>query len=105
MVQGVQGIQGEQGYQGVQGVQGQSGPSADHDLLIRLNENVNALRVDVANITSGLSSQITDHESRLRVHSASLERQEGASKQMQLIMVISGTILLALEVAVIWFHK
>lgn len=41
--------------------------SYDHDLLVELKSKLEDLKVDIADLKSGTSSQIGDHESRLRL--------------------------------------
>lgn len=45
--------------------------SADHDLLIKLNTLVEAVREDIRTMNNGVQASLVDHETRIR----SLERQ------------------------------
>lgn len=40
--------------------------TSDHDLLIRVDENVKNLIIEIKDMRDGTSAQLTDHELRLR---------------------------------------
>lgn len=41
-------------------------PQSDHDLLIRMDENLRNLRADMASLTGDTTKKLDDHEARLR---------------------------------------
>lgn len=79
--------------------------SADHDLLVKLNENVISLREEVKQISANVSDKIADHEVRIRVLEASSDRAEGGVKANRLLLAVVSVVLLALEVFYYYFHK
>lgn len=46
----------------------QSNPD-DHNLLIRLDTKVDALKDDIKTLSDGVNARITDHETRIRLNS------------------------------------
>lgn len=47
--------------------------SGDHDLLQRLDQKVDGLKIDIQSINDGLAKTISDHETRLRVLEAKVD--------------------------------
>lgn len=38
----------------------------DHDLLIELRTEMRGIRIDIVNLSNGISARVNDHESRIR---------------------------------------
>ena len=70
--------------------------SEDHDLLIRLEEKMAGLKMDIKDLKNGTSAKISDHESRI----FQLEK----SKSGQTILISIGTALVALLVSILVYH-
>lgn len=78
---------------------------ADHDLLLKLSENVSALRNEVRDVTQRLGSQLSDHEARLRLQEAATDRNEGAWRMSRWLIAASSVLLLSLQAIILWMHK
>lgn len=49
-------------------------PSSDHDLLQRLDGKVDGLKADIRSLADGTSTQLTDHEVRLKAVEKAITR-------------------------------
>lgn len=76
--------------------------ATDHDILIRLNENVQSMREEMRQVTANLNTQYADHEARLRVIEAASERQEGANRAFRVLLGAIGIIATIIEPIVLW---
>jgi hypothetical protein len=60
----------------------------DHDLLIRLDQKVDALSTDIKDLKDGTAATINDHELRLRFLEKYQARIVGALGVVNLILVV-----------------
>lgn len=77
-------------------------PTPDHDLLVKLNENMLSLRDEMRSITATFNNQYADHEARLRVVEASNERLDGASKATRWLLAAIAATATIIEPLVLW---
>lgn len=58
----------------------------DHDLLIRVDENVKNLILEIKDMRDGTSAQLTDHELRLRRLEVALAMATGGLFILEMIL-------------------
>lgn len=75
----------------------------DHDLLIKLNENVSSLRDEVRQITNQFNERYADQEARLRVLEATSDRLDGTSKAFRWMLAAIAAVATILEPLTLWF--
>lgn len=81
---------------------------SDHDLLIKLNENVTSMREEFRTNNKMFTDKISDHEARLRLVEAANERNEGGNRTIKIILSVGGVLVAAINVFVVWYvgsHK
>lgn len=82
--------------------------TSDHDLLVKLSENMSFVRTEVGAMKAQIGGQIADHEARLRLQEAASDRNEGSIRAFRWMMGAIGTFLLAFEIVITWWvgsHK
>lgn len=81
----------------------------DHDLLIRVSTQVEGLTHEIRAYNTSITSQLADHEARLRVQESETQKTQGAQRFQRNYLntvVVLGTIVLAVVAIVsIWPHK
>lgn len=79
----------------------------DHDLLIEVNANVKNLTATLQSYTSTVSTQMTDHENRLRDLEKAEAEHAGALKTQKVNMQIMGLVFTVISIgiailAIVW---
>lgn len=73
---------------------------ADHDLLVRLDENVNAVKNDIKQLHDSFDGIVSDHETRLRLLEKDIDSARGA---LVLTRIMIG--ILAAAIASVWYLR
>lgn len=78
-------------------------PASDHDLLIQLTVNVSSMRDEIRQNAAQVNSQVTDHETRIRVLEQATNNQQGVNlsrKEMSsTVKWVIGTLVATLALA------
>lgn len=81
--------------------------TADHDVLIELNTNVKNLSITLQSYIAATSTQITDHETRLRdlekdnsEHAGSIKSQKFSMQVISVVFTVVATVIAI--IAIVW---
>lgn len=81
---------------------------SDHDLLIKLNENVSSMREEFRESNKQFNEKSSDHEARLRLVEAANERNEGSMRTLKILTTVGGIIISVADLILLWYagvHK
>ncbi len=67
-------------------------PSSDHDLLVTLVANMQAMREDFRLFSTNFSTQLSDHEARLRVAEQTTNELLGSRNALRWMVSIAAAI-------------
>lgn len=75
-------------------------PMNDHDLIITIHEQIKNVRADIADLKSGTSVQLADHETRIRkLETAKTE----TNTKLKIYVGLGGTIWSIIIILIVHF--
>lgn len=74
----------------------------DHDILIEVRTELKALRYDVNEIKDDTKTQISDHETRIRLLEANKNQGKGTERVITGIIVVCGAAIVEIILKVIF---
>ena len=72
----------------------------DHDLLVRLDEKMNATRNEIKEVRDGMNTKVNDHEGRIKAIETSLT-QQAASTETKAKLSTSAKAIIAIAISIV----
>lgn len=81
----------------------QNQPDSDHDLLIRIDARMESFVTEVRTQNQQFTSQVNDHEARMRVLESNDDRREGSVRALRLMVGAVGVIVGLIEPVALFY--